>query len=159
MPSDNLSLSPTITSMIRLDHIRALAAFHRYRADSPWWRKHDIVLSTCAALEIHAQLEEEIFYSAVARVLPDDETRRKSEPEQDGRRQMIGRLRAMQPDDSAYDSSFFNSCAESFTTLPMKKRSCCPPPSGRSTARCARSERVRRAGACNCSRSAPLKSP
>jgi hemerythrin-like domain-containing protein len=64
-------------------------------------------LSTCAALEIHAQLEEEIFYPAVARVLPDDETLRKSEPEHDEMRQMISKLRAMQPDDSAYDSSFF----------------------------------------------------
>jgi hypothetical protein len=107
MPSDNLSLSPTITSMIRLDHMHALAAFHRYRPDSPCWRKRAIVLSTCAALEIHAQLEEEIFYPAVARVLPDDETLRKSEPEHDEMRQMISKLRAMQPDDSAYDSSFF----------------------------------------------------
>jgi hypothetical protein len=42
---------------IRLDQIHVLAAFHRYHADGPWWRKRATVHSTCAALEIHAQLE------------------------------------------------------------------------------------------------------
>ncbi|RKR31551.1 hemerythrin domain-containing protein [Paraburkholderia sp. BL17N1] len=107
MPSDNLSMSPTITSMIRLDHMHALAAFHRYHPDSLGWRKRAIVSSTCAALEIHAQLEEEIFYPAIARVLPDDDTLRKSQPEHDKMRKMIRKLREMNPDDSAYDNSFF----------------------------------------------------
>ncbi|WP_106314615.1 MULTISPECIES: hemerythrin domain-containing protein [unclassified Paraburkholderia] len=107
MPSGNLSMSPTITSMIRLDHMHALAAFHRYHPDSLGWRKRAIVSSTCAALEIHAQLEEEIFYPAIARVLPDDDTLRKSQPEHDKMRKMIRKLREMKPDDSAYDSSFF----------------------------------------------------
>ncbi|PRX22350.1 hemerythrin HHE cation binding domain-containing protein [Paraburkholderia sp. BL6669N2] len=100
-------MSPTITSMIRLDHMHALAAFHRYHPDSLGWRKRAIVSSTCAALEIHAQLEEEIFYPAIARVLPDDDTLRKSQPEHDKMRKMIRKLREMKPDDSAYDSSFF----------------------------------------------------
>ncbi|PRX89436.1 hemerythrin HHE cation binding domain-containing protein [Paraburkholderia sp. BL25I1N1] len=100
-------MSPTITSMIRLDHMHALAAFHRYHPDGLGWRKRAIVSSTCAALEIHAQLEEEIFYPAIARVLPDDDTLRKSQPEHDKMRKMIRKLREMKPDDSAYDSSFF----------------------------------------------------
>jgi hypothetical protein len=75
-------MSPTITSMIRLDHMHVLAAFHRYHATSPWWRKRAIVNSTCAALEIHAQLEEEIFYPALAAVIVDDPALSKSRPEQ-----------------------------------------------------------------------------
>jgi hypothetical protein len=88
-------MSPTITSMIRLDHMHVLAAFHRYHADSPWWRKRAIVNSTCASLEIHAQLEEEIFYPALATVLTDDPTLSKSRPEHNEMRATIGRLRPM----------------------------------------------------------------
>ena len=104
--SDNTSsMSPSITSMIRLDHMHALAAFHRYHADSPWWRKRAIVNSTCTALEIHAQLEEEIFYPALAAVLTDP-TLDKSRPEHDEMRITISKLRAMGPENAAYDGLF-----------------------------------------------------
>ena len=106
MPDTTSSMSPTITSMIRLDHNHVLAAFHRYHADSPWWRKRAIVNSTCAALEIHAQLEEEILYPALARVLREDETLKKSRPEHDEMRDTISKLRAAGPEDAAYDGLF-----------------------------------------------------
>jgi hemerythrin-like domain-containing protein len=92
--------------MIRLDHMHALAAFHRYRADSPWWRKRAVVNAACAALEIHAQLEEEIFYPALAKVLGDDPVLQKSRPEHDEMRATIEKLRAMGPDNAAYDGLF-----------------------------------------------------
>lgn len=106
MSDPTASMSPTITSMIRLDHMHVLAAFHRYHADSPWWRKRAIVNSVCAALEIHATLEEEIFYPALAAVLTDDATLDKSRPEHDEMRATIARLRAMGPDNAAYDALF-----------------------------------------------------
>ncbi|MEW9585473.1 hemerythrin domain-containing protein [Paraburkholderia sp. DGU8] len=103
---ETTSMSPTITSMIRLDHMHVLAAFHRYHAESPWWRKRAIVNSVCAALEIHAQLEEEIFYPALATVLSDDPTLSKSRPEHDEMRATIDRLRSMGPENAAYDGLF-----------------------------------------------------
>lgn len=106
MPDNISSLSPTITAMIRLDHMHVLAAFHRYHADRPWWRKRAIVNSVCAALDIHAQLEEEIFYPALAAVLTDDTTLAKSRPEHDEMRATIARLRAMGPENAAYDGLF-----------------------------------------------------
>ncbi|NKJ47431.1 cation-binding protein [Burkholderia sp. SG-MS1] len=106
MPERHSSMSPTVTSMIRLDHMHVLAAFHRYHADSSWWRKRAIVNSTCDALEIHAQLEEEIFYPALATALPDDPTLVKSRPEHDEMRATIARLRGMGPENAAYDGLF-----------------------------------------------------
>jgi hypothetical protein len=106
MPTSLSTASPSITAMIRLDHMHALAAFHRYHASSPWWRKRAIVNSTCTALEIHAQLEEEIFYPALATVLSDDQTLDKSRPEHDEIRATISRLRAMGPENAAYDALF-----------------------------------------------------
>lgn len=106
MPEQTSSMSPTITSMIRLDHMHVLAAFHRYHADSSWWRKRAIVNSVCAALEIHAQLEEEIFYPALGSLLSDDATLEKSRPEHDEMRATINRLRGMGPENAAYDAIF-----------------------------------------------------
>ncbi|MCC8402309.1 hemerythrin domain-containing protein [Paraburkholderia sp. MMS20-SJTN17] len=105
--SDNASsMSPSITAMIRLDHMHVLSASHRYHASTPWWRKRAIVNNVCAALEIHAQLEEEIFYPALARALGDDETLAKSRPEHDEMRATIEKLRSMGPENAAYDGLF-----------------------------------------------------
>ncbi|MDQ7978868.1 hemerythrin domain-containing protein [Paraburkholderia sp. SARCC-3016] len=104
--TDFSSASPTITSMIRMDHTHVLCAFHRYRLSSPWWRKRAIVGSVCTALEIHAQLEEEIFYPAVARIAPDNDAVKKSEPEHDEMREIIAQLRSMGPENAAYDGLF-----------------------------------------------------
>ncbi|SAL83797.1 cation-binding protein [Caballeronia terrestris] len=100
------SASPSITTMIRMDHTHVLAAFHRYHADSPWWRKRAIVELACTALEIHAQLEEEVFYPALANAMPGDDTLAKSKPEHDKMREEVAKLRAMGPEDAAYDARF-----------------------------------------------------
>lgn len=106
MPEKASSLSPSITAMIRLDHMHVLAASHRYHASTPWWRKRAIVNGVCAALEIHAQLEEEIFYPAMDRVLGQDETLAKSRPEHDEMRTTITKLRSTGPENAAYDGLF-----------------------------------------------------
>lgn len=107
MPENTSKLSPSITAMIRLDHMHVLAAAHRYHACTPWWRKRAIVNGVCAALEIHAQLEEEIFYPALERALGNEETLAKSRPQHDEMRATIARLRATGPEDAAYDGLFY----------------------------------------------------
>ncbi|MBC8747544.1 iron-sulfur cluster repair protein YtfE (RIC family) [Paraburkholderia sp. WC7.3g] len=107
MSNDASALSPSITSMIRLDHMHVLAASHRYHASTPWWRKRAIVNGVCDALDIHAQLEEEIFYPALDRALGRDETLSKSRLEHDEMRATIAKLRGMGPENAAYDGIFF----------------------------------------------------
>jgi hypothetical protein len=97
---------PTNTTMIRLDHSHAVSAFHRYGSETAWWRKRAIVTSVCRALEIHAQLEEEFFYPALARIAPTDEILKKSQSEHDQLREIIAKLRGMGPENAAYDSLF-----------------------------------------------------
>lgn len=99
-------LSPSITNMIRLDHTHVLASFHQYEIDTPPRTKQALVQTICLALEIHAQLEEEIFYPAMQAVSTDNAVLDKSVPEHDKLRQLIGQLRAMSPEDAAYDSTF-----------------------------------------------------
>jgi hypothetical protein len=99
-------LSPSITNMIRLDHTHVLTAFHQYEVGSPPRLKKGLADNVCLAIEIHAQLEEEIFYPAM-RVVADNEVLRKSTPEHDEMRGLISRLRNMPVTDPAFDDTFF----------------------------------------------------
>jgi hypothetical protein len=65
-------VTPGITAMIRLDHSHVLALSRRYKPAVSRGRKAALVTNACLALEIHAQLEEEIFYPALRAVIGDD---------------------------------------------------------------------------------------
>jgi hemerythrin superfamily protein len=58
-------VSPSATNMIRMDHTHVLATFHQYQMDVSARTKKALAETICLALEIHAQLEEEIFYPAM----------------------------------------------------------------------------------------------
>ena len=94
--------SPTITNMIRADHTHVLATFHQFEIDTSPGTKRALVNTICLALEIHAQLEEEIFYPAI-RAVADAATVDKSYPEHAEMKRLIARLRAMEPDEPGFD--------------------------------------------------------
>ncbi len=98
--------SPEITTLIRFDHTHVLAAFRRYRSRLPAPRKRALVANACLGLEIHAQLEEEIFYPALfAADAPEGELDQ-SIADHDEMRSLIERLRQMSPEDVRYDGMF-----------------------------------------------------
>jgi hemerythrin superfamily protein len=99
-------LSAPITKMIRMDHSHVMVLSHRYTADIPDWRKKAIAASVCLALEIHAQLEEEIFYPALREADPDNDVLGKSKPEHDEMRRLIQELRSLDPGDAQHDETF-----------------------------------------------------
>ena len=103
-------MAPNITTMIRMDHTHVLALSHRYTADTSESRKRALVTNACIALQVHAQLEEEIFYPALRNVLSGDEVLDKSEPEHQQMRELIAELREHcatdQPLDDAFDRKF-----------------------------------------------------
>jgi hypothetical protein len=105
-------ITPSITTMIRMDHTHVLAVFHRYHADTPPGKKRALIRNACLALEVHAQLEEEIFYRALRTVMSGDEVLDKSEPEHDEMRRLIAELRTPNNGenlvgDAAQDEKFF----------------------------------------------------
>jgi hemerythrin-like domain-containing protein len=97
-------VGPSATDMIRADHTRVLAAFHRYKADSAPARKKAIVDVVCTSLQVHAKIEEEIFYPAMraaGSTLLDE-----LEPEHEEMRSLIATLSGMQPTEAQYDLTF-----------------------------------------------------
>lgn len=101
--------APSITQMIRMDHSHVLIASHRYTAAADAAKKTAIVRHVCLALEVHAQLEEEIFYPALRSVGADvggvlDDAK----PQHDQMRRLIGELRQMTPTDAQCDATFLS---------------------------------------------------
>lgn len=104
---DTLSkLSPTITNMIRTDHTHVMSTFHQYEIDTSPHTKQALVNNACLALEIHAQLEEEIFYPAMRTVGMSSILEDKNYPEHEQIRELIAQLRAMDPSERSYDETF-----------------------------------------------------
>jgi hemerythrin superfamily protein len=102
------TMSPKSTTMIRMDHSHVLALFHRFKADSSIGKKRALVANACLALEVHAQLEEEIFYPALREVLAGDATLEKSEPEHSEMRRLIAELRERAAEEGPIDGTAFD---------------------------------------------------
>ncbi|MDB5770636.1 MAG: hemerythrin protein [Burkholderia sp.] len=100
------SISPSVTNMIRMDHSHVLTTFHQYEMNASRQTKQALVSSACLSLEIHAQLEEEIFYPAMQSFAADSPVVSKSIPEHNEMRRLIAELRAMEATDPAYDQTF-----------------------------------------------------
>ncbi|MBT2320834.1 hemerythrin domain-containing protein [Variovorax paradoxus] len=100
-------LMPTVTNMIRLDHTHVMSTFHQYKASASSRVKSGLANTICTALEIHAQLEEEIFYPAVREVAP-PELLGDSETEHQEMRRLIDLLRRMRPEAIDYDSTLMS---------------------------------------------------
>ena len=99
-------VSPQITTLIRLDHTHALATFRRYRSYLSGSRKRALVTHACLALELHAQLEEEIFYPALFAQVGETPELNRSIEEHDQIGALIERLRQMPSREADFDSAF-----------------------------------------------------
>jgi hemerythrin superfamily protein len=95
--------SPGATTQIRMDHTHALTTFHKYHIDTSPGRKRAIVETLSLALDIHATLEEEIFYPAMRSIDPDLVDR--SIPEHGEMKRLIDELHQLRPEDRSYDTT------------------------------------------------------
>ena len=100
-------LSPKATHMIRMDHSHVMTAFHQYDEDASPQQRKALANTVCLALEVHAQLEEEIFYPALRAVDPDGAVLAKSVPEHDEMRRLIGRLQMLDAENPEHDRVFY----------------------------------------------------
>jgi len=96
-------LSPTITDMIRFDHSHVFVTFHQFTQDKKPSVKKALSETICAALEIHATLEEEIFYPVMRTIDADDPVLVKSPHEHGDMKRLIRELRTIPGDDDRHD--------------------------------------------------------
>jgi hemerythrin superfamily protein len=94
-------VSPSATNMIRMDHTHVLATFHQYELDISPRTKKALAETICLSLEIHAQLEEEIFYPAMR--ASDEHEVNESFQEHAEMKRLIAEIRAAEPGTPEYD--------------------------------------------------------
>lgn len=105
MPSLVSKMAPSIISLIRLDHTHVMATFHQYMLHSSPGKKRAIVNTICLAVEMHAQLEEELFYPEMRKVSHDEAVLDKSVPEHNEMRALMDRLKGADPSSHGYDQT------------------------------------------------------
>jgi hemerythrin superfamily protein len=96
-------LSPSITDMIRFDHSHVLVSFHQYTSDKRPRVKRALAETICTALEIHATLEEEIFYPVIRQLNGAEPVIQKSVPEHMQIRRIIAELRRTRASEARHD--------------------------------------------------------
>lgn len=99
-------VSPGATDMIRADHTHVIAMAHHYKPGGDAGTRQAIVENVCLGLEVHAQLEEEIFYPALRAAGIDVDVVEKSYPEHERIKELVTKLKASTPQDAHYDDTF-----------------------------------------------------
>jgi hypothetical protein len=84
-----------------MDHTHVLATFHQYEMDIAPKTKKALAETICLSLEIHAQLEEEIFYPAMR--ASDENEVNESYQEHAEMKRLIAEIRATEPGTPEYD--------------------------------------------------------
>jgi hemerythrin-like domain-containing protein len=109
MATRNSSARTEIIEELKADHKRAKRAFkeaEQLDADEDGEELKAIVDQTCAELEVHARLEEEVFYPAAREALKEEDLVDEAEVEHESAKELIAKLRAMGPDDEKYQATF-----------------------------------------------------
>lgn len=98
-------LSPSATTMIRMDHAHAVALFHKVTPDASESVRDGAIKNLLAALEIHAQLEEELFYPCLRDNGVQSEALDKAVPEHAEMKSLIAKVRSLEGQRAAQDDA------------------------------------------------------
>ena len=94
-------------AMLKADHQKVRNLFQEYEAASDPRAKREIAEEACVQLEMHAQLEENVFYPAVNEETDEGpELVKESLEEHQTMKDLIQALRDMGPDNKAFDTKF-----------------------------------------------------
>lgn len=94
-------------AMLMADHKKVkklFSDFDKLKDEGSDEDKSAIVEQICNALEIHTELEEEIFYPAVRKAIDDSDLMDEALVEHAGAKELIAQLEDATPDDDLYDA-------------------------------------------------------
>lgn len=106
---NNSAAKSEIIEELKEDHKRVKQAFRvaeKLDAEEDGEELKAIVDQTCAELEVHAQLEEELFYPAAREALKETDLIDEAEVEHGSAKALIAQLREMSPGDEKYAATF-----------------------------------------------------
>ena len=103
------SAREAVLEMLKDDHKRVKKAFRDFEkldAQEDSEECADLVAQTCTDLEVHAQLEEDLFYPALRGNLQEEDLLDEAEVEHKSAKMLIAELKDMSPDDEKFSATF-----------------------------------------------------
>lgn len=102
--SASASKTADAIKLLREDHREVKTWFKQYEKLDRETEKEELARKICAALTVHAKIEEEIFYPALRKSIDDDELLDEAEVEHASAKQLIAEIRSMSPKDHLFDA-------------------------------------------------------
>jgi hypothetical protein len=97
---------PSATQLIRRDHKKVEGLFDKFEETKKGDAKKRIVDQVIQELEIHAKVEEEIFYPAVRKHLGEEDMLEEAKQEHEQAKQIIRELRNVRAEDEQLEDKF-----------------------------------------------------
>lgn len=92
------------TALLRADHKLVSSLFEQYEKARTSSKKRALVAEICTELTVHAQIEEEIFYPQVKKVLKDKELIPEATVEHETLKNLIAQIEEAESDDEMYEA-------------------------------------------------------
>lgn len=91
-------------ALLKADHREVKAMFQEFEKVEEDEKKQDLATRICAALKVHTQIEEEIFYPAAYDAIEDDDLLDEAEVEHASAKELIAQIEASSPSEPLYDA-------------------------------------------------------
>ncbi len=91
-------------ALLKADHRQVEEWFEQFEGTNSASRKQSLAGQICKALEVHTQIEHEIFYPAFLEATGDEDIHHEAEVEHEAAKKLIAEIEASGPDDDYYDA-------------------------------------------------------
>lgn len=91
-------------ALLKADHRQVEQWFEQFQSSRSGDRKATLAEQICQALEVHAKIEEEIFYPAFLEATDDEDIHHEAEIEHDGAKKLIAEIKSKGPEDEYFDA-------------------------------------------------------
>ena len=91
-------------SLLKSDHRQVEQWFEEFESARADGRKKDLAQKICQALQVHTQIEHEIFYPAFLEVTGEEDIHHEAEVEHDGAKKLIAEIESSGPADDYFDA-------------------------------------------------------
>jgi hemerythrin-like domain-containing protein len=97
---------PDALQLLREQHRQMQDLFRQFEQSDDRRKKRDIVQRAMKQLDVHAEIEEELFYPAVRQGWQEHGMVNEAEEEHHAAKLLIAELRSMKPDDARFEAKF-----------------------------------------------------